>query len=91
MNDDKQFTKLPEVKAPLEKILELLKKMPEQQGAGSEIVEVIRLVQKFMQELEHEKANALYQLIRMASNMEGIKFHRGRLALIKTLQRDFAS
>jgi len=83
---------LPKVRGPLERVIGKLKTLDGVGDAEKKTIEdIIRLVQKFMQELEHEKAAALFQLISMATNMESVKFHRGKLAIIKTLQRDFAS
>lgn len=89
MKVEEDFKKPIRMKSPLEKIIELLKKMPEEQGAGSEIIEVIRLVQKFSQELEHERNDVIMKMIGEVHRMEDLEFQRGRLYEIKRLQRDF--
>ncbi len=87
MNGDKDFIEPPRVKAPLEKIIEKLKAIEE--IGDLDMKEPIGLVQKFAQELEHEKANAILQIINNCHTMDRISFYRGKLEAFKKLQRDY--
>ncbi len=75
------------IKSPLEKIINELHKIG---SIGDlDLTVVIRMVQKFAEELEHEREAAKDSLVSGAVNMEGVGFQRGRIYQIKKLQRDF--
>jgi len=80
------------VKSPLEKIIVKLKEIEtpeEREGVVSKLNEVIRMIQKFAEEIEHERANAVVEMVSNVKRMEDLQFQRGRLYQLKRLQRDF--
>jgi len=83
---------LPKPTAPLEKILGKLKHAESKMAPGefqNEIIELVRLMQSFMRDLEHEKAHAIVQIVKNCHSMDRVEYFRGRLAMIKTMQRDY--
>jgi len=74
------------VKSPLEKIITILK---ERYAGDSKVDEAITLVQKFAQEIELEKANAIIQIVMNCHSMDRVEFYRGKIDAYKKLQRDF--
>ena len=94
MKVEEDFRKPVRMKSPLEKIIEKLKeldnaiKKDETYPTNSAEV-IITMVQKFSQELEHERNDVIMKMIGEVHRMEALEFQRGRLYEIKRLQRDF--
>ena len=53
-----------------------------------DLKEPIRMIQKFAEELEHERASCISNIM-IATRWEQVKFEQGRIYQIKRLQRDY--
>jgi len=74
------------IKSPMEKII--MKLIQIEKIGDLDLREPIRMVQKFAEELEHEKASCISNIL-IATRWDQVKFEQGRMYQIKRLQRDF--
>ena len=83
------------VKSPLQKMVHQLKALDSVLNTESQVIPkdmvrgLLQSVQKFAEELEHERKRAELSLIDDVISLDGIKFQRGIIYVIRKLQRDW--
>jgi len=83
------------VKPPLQKMVHQLKALDSVLNTESQVIpkkmvaDLLDAVQKFAQELEHERRRAELEIVDNCMNMDGVKFQRGIIYTVRRLQRDW--